>query len=80
MSLVPQKHHNCPTCRCTIPIDEVSASVFNGGLSAELPEELFDGWSVSRKIEDTTGKKMNPEDVSNVLDAVVALARERLGR
>ena len=33
MSLIPQKHHNCPTCRCTEPLDKVSASSFTGLLS-----------------------------------------------
>lgn len=41
MSLVAQKHHNCPTCRCTEPLDEVSASALNGGL-ASCHDELLE--------------------------------------
>lgn len=46
----------------------------------EVPAELFDGYAVYREIEKVTGKTMRPEDISNVLDAVVRLIRERVER
>jgi hypothetical protein len=43
-----------------------------------IPEELFDGWAVYRAMPEHARESLSSLDVSHVLDAVVALIRQRL--
>ena len=46
------------------------------GYSRELPEQLFDGFAVYQELDDKAKMRTSPENVSDVLDAVVRLIKK----
>ena len=56
-----------------------SASEFSALLSADMPEELYDGWAVYRELDEKAKQRTSAENISDVLDAVVRLIKKREG-
>lgn len=46
----------------------------------ELPDVLFDGYRVLQALDDKAKRRTGPENVSDVLDAVVRIMREEKGQ
>ena len=53
--------------------------VERGVMRPEIPEELYDGYAVYTGLDDEAKKYTTPKNVSDVLDSVVRLIKQRIG-
>lgn len=82
MSVWCKKDHQmyiqpCVNCDCMEKTTTSGSSDFTALLSADIPEELYDGWAVYRELDEKAQQRTSAENISDVLDALVRLIKKR---